>query len=82
MAIAISSSLLFILIAVVMRFAYYKFPIDKLKASWISFLFAAIATTVCTLVTGEQQSTLITGFATMLLCYNILCYNPFNHMNR
>ncbi len=82
MAIAITSSLLFILVAAVMRFAYYKFPIDKLKATWISFIFAAIATTICTLLSGEQQSTLITGFATMLICYNILCYNPFNHMNK
>lgn len=82
MIISIVCSVLFVFIAVILRFVYYKFPIDKIKASWISFLFALIATTLCTLISGEQQGTLVTGFITMLLCYNILCYNPFNHMKR
>ena len=79
MGVAIASAFLFILISCVLRYGYYKFPIDKIKASWISFLFAAIATTICTLSSnGEQQGTLISGFATMLICYNVLSYNPFD----
>ena len=70
-------SLLLVFVAAIMRFAYYKFPIDKIKASWISFILAAIATTICTLVSGQQQGTLITGFITMLLCYNILIFQPY-----
>ena len=79
MSVAIGSAFLFILISLVLRYGYYKFPIDKIKASWMSFLFAAIATTICAMILGtEQQHTLISGFATMLICYNILCYNPFD----
>lgn len=76
MIISIISASLFILISAVMRYAYYKFPIDKLKASLISFLFAVIATTICTLIAGEPQGTVISGFVTMLICYNILSYRP------
>lgn len=78
MIIATGCACLFILISLVLRFGYYKFPIDKIKASWMSFFFAAIATTICTLLSGgEQQSTLITGFATMLICYAILTFQPY-----
>ncbi len=77
MIIAIVSSLLFVFISVVMRFAYYRFPIDKFKASCISFVFAAIATTICTLITGKQDNVFITGFITMLLCYSILIFQPY-----
>ena len=77
MAIAVISSLLFVLISLIMRFAYYKFPIDKMKASTFSFVFAAIATTICTLILGNQQYLFITGFATMLICYSILIFQPY-----
>lgn len=77
MGIAIASAFLFVLISAVMRFAYYRFPIDKMKASCMSFGFAAIATTICTIVTGEQQYVFITGFITMLLCYSILVFQPY-----
>ena len=74
------SAFLFVMLSVIMRFTLFKRQaISKMKASWISFLFAVIATTVCTLMSGgEQQSTLITGFATMLICYNILSYQKIN----
>ncbi len=78
MVISILCSILFVMIAAIMRFAYYKFPIEKIKASGISFLFATIATTICSIISGEQQGTLITGFFTMLICYNLLSYNPFD----
>lgn len=72
MGIAISISVFSLLIAVVLRYTVFQQPIEKIKASWISFGFAVVATTICTLLAGgEQQSTLITGFATMILCYNI-----------
>ncbi|MBR2525373.1 hypothetical protein IKE67_02795 [bacterium] len=78
MVIAIVSSLLFVFISVIMRFVYYRFPIDKVKASWIAFFYAVLATTISTLISGgQQQSTLITGFATMLLCYTILTFQPY-----
>ena len=77
MAIAIASSLLFVLISLVLRFAYYRFPIDKMKASTFSFIFAAVATTVCTVLLGSQQYLFITGFITMLLCYSILVFQPY-----
>ena len=77
MVIAIGSSLLFVLISVVLRFAYYRFPIDKMKASCMSFVFAAIATTLATVILGEQQYVFITGFITMLLCYTILVFQPY-----
>ena len=77
MGIAIASSFLCVFISIIMRFAYYKFPIDKMKASCISFGFAAIATTISTVVNGEQQYVFITGFITMLLCYSILVFQPY-----
>lgn len=74
MGIAISISALFVLLAIVLRRVIIKKPLEKINSSWISFGFAIVATTICTLISdGEQQSTLITGFATMLFVYNILC---------
>lgn len=74
MGIAISISALFVLLAIVLRQVIIKKPLEKINSSWISFGLAIVATTICTLIAGgEQQSTLITGFATMLFVYNILC---------
>lgn len=74
MGIAISISALFVLLAIVLRRVIIKKSLEKINASWISFGLAIVATTICTLIAGgEQQSTLITGFATMLFVYNILC---------
>lgn len=74
MGTAISISALFVLLAIVLRHVIIKKPLEKINASWISFGLAIVATTICTLIAGgEQQSTLITGFATMLFVYNILC---------
>lgn len=74
MGTAISISALFVLLAIVLRHVIIKKPLKKINASWISFGLAIVATTICTLIAGgEQQSTLITGFATMLFVYNILC---------
>lgn len=73
MVLAVIVSLLFILIAIIIRYSIAQHPIEKAKSSWICFGLAIGATMVCTLISGgEQQSTLITGFATMLLSYNIL----------
>ncbi len=73
MILAIITSLLFIVIAIIIRYTIVQKPLEKAKASWLCFGLAIGATMVCTLISGgEQQSTLITGFATMLLSYNIL----------
>lgn len=62
----------FSIMALITKLMAFRQPLSKIKASWLSFAFALIATTVCTLLFGgEQQSTLLTGFATMLVCYNI-----------
>lgn len=74
MGTAISISALFVLLAIILRRVIIKKTLEKINASWISFGLAIVATTICTLISGgEQQSTLITGFATMLFVYNILC---------
>jgi len=77
---AIISAFLFVMVSFVLRFTVFKRQaISKPKASWLSFLFAIIATTLCTLLSGgQQQSTLITGFATILICYNVLSYQKTN----
>lgn len=71
--ITISVSLVFVVIAIIVRYSFIQKPLEKIHASWISFLLAIIATTICTLVAGEPQGTVISGFVTMLLTYNILC---------
>lgn len=71
--ITISVSLVFVVIAIIVRYSFIQKPLEKINASWISFLLAIIATTICTLVAGEPQGTVVSGFATMLLTYNILC---------
>ena len=73
MSTQIFCSLLFIFIAGLWRFLVLKSPVDKTKAGWISFVFAVFSTTLCTLMyNGEPQDTVITGFVTMLITYNIL----------
>lgn len=67
-------AILFIIVSIILRFVFYRTPIDKVKAGWISFALAVFATAVCTLMSGSQQNTAITGFATMLVCYNVLSY--------
>ena len=67
-------ALIFILISAVQRFALFKKPMEKPKAGWFCFGYAILATVICTLISNGQQSTLITGFATMLITYNILIY--------
>ena len=72
MSIMIMLFVSFSVIAFIMRIVCFKSQVSKVKASWISFVLAVIATSICTLINnGEQQSTLLTGFATMLVCYNI-----------
>lgn len=73
MGVAISIAVLFVLVAIILRYMVFQQPTDKIKASWVSFALAVVATTVFTLISnGEQQDTLITGFATMLVSYNVL----------
>ena len=71
--ITVSVSLVFVLIAIIIRYSFVQKPFEKPQASWISFILAIIGTTTCTLIAGEPQGTIITGFVTMLLSYNILC---------
>lgn len=71
--ITVSVSLVFILVAIIIRYTFVQKPLEKPHASWISFILAIIGTTICTLIAGEPQGTVITGFVTMLLSYNILC---------
>ena len=72
MAITFLLFISFSIIAFIMRVAIFRTSVPKVKASWLSFFLAVIATSICTLIfNGEQQSTLLTGFATMLVCYNI-----------
>ena len=71
--ITVSVSLVFVVLAIIVRYSFIQKPMEKAHASWISFIFAIIGTTICTLIVGEPQGTVITGFVTMLLSYNILC---------
>ena len=72
MAITFLLFISFSVIAFILRVSVFRNVVPKVKASWLSFFLAVIATTICTLIfNGEQQSTLLTGFATMLVCYNI-----------
>ncbi|MGN1125569.1 MAG: hypothetical protein ACI4SM_05220 [Candidatus Gastranaerophilaceae bacterium] len=73
MALSIILCILFFIIAIIIRFSILQNRMSQMSASWTSFALAVIATTICTLITQEQQGTLITGFATMLLCYSVLC---------
>ena len=62
----------FVIISIVFRFAIRKYPVRKIPASWVSFTFGVISTTICTLLYKAPQSTLVSGFLTMLLTYAIL----------
>lgn len=71
--ISISISLIFVVVAIIIRYSFIQKPLERIHASWVSFILAVIGTTLCTLITGEPQGTVISGFVTMLLTYNILC---------
>lgn len=74
MGITVSVSIFAILIAVIVRYMFIQHPVAKPTASWICFGFAVVATTACTLLAGgEPQGTLVSGFATMLIVYNLMC---------
>lgn len=71
--ITIAISLVFVIIAIIIRYSFVQKPLEKINATWICFILAVIATTICTLIAGEPQGTIISGFVTMLLTYNIFC---------
>lgn len=74
MGLTVSVSVFAILIAVIIRYMFIKHPVEKPVASWICFGFAVLATMTCTLLSGgEPQGTLMSGFATMLVVYNVMC---------